>query len=288
MFRPDIVWHYNSVAELSSRLRLPAARKLLAIVALALFAMAASSAPVRGGFDVFMGDLVTLSNGPGSPGGIFYVDVFGRGTTNDFPTYCVELYERISLGPAFYVQNVGLQTSGLNPSKNKTLGAQTAWLYTQFIKQDSSKLVNFGFPSPTTDKSNALQLGIWKGLISTPYSAADIKSLSGWSYDYIDNTLTPILQDWLDIFNYDVSRGRWSGTGNVMIMNLRAFAFSNTGNVTLPDGRKITLGSYAQDQLVMNTPELPALYSACTVVGCALMWGMVAVLRKRASAIGAA
>jgi hypothetical protein len=252
----------------------------LALMAVVLSALAA---PAHAGLDVITGDLITLGNGPGSPGGAFYVDVLARGGSHDFDTFCVELTEHVSFGTTYYVQGVGLTTN----KGYKTLGPQTAWLYTQYLDKNASNLVGFDFVSPSpaqaTFQANALQLGIWLGM-ATPYSLADITTLSGWSTSYI-NTLSPLLNPWLTNFQADVDNNLWSGTGKIQIMNLRGFNVSSSGPIELPDGRRIALAGYAQDQLVRLSPELSTLLSACTVVACGLLWGIVSVRRKRASAI---
>jgi hypothetical protein len=256
--------------------------------------MALVAAPISAdaGFEVVQGDFIGLNNGPGSSGGVFHVDVDGRGTTADFDTFCVELEEHITFKPTtYYVESIGLWTK----EGDRKLGAQSAWLYTQFLKENENALVGFDFdlvagnPSSTQAKkqADALQLGIWRGMVDgsnnpNPYSDYEIKTLAGWSYSYISDLTTNYLGGWLQKFSVD---NTWSGTGNIQIMNLRTFAFSSTGPITLPDGRKIKLKLYAQDQLVCIdphvAPELPSFYSACTVVSCALVFSLITYVRRR-------
>ena len=167
------------------------------------------------------------------------------------------------------------------------LGPQTAWLYTKFLQHDASALRGYNFANPTSavarDQANALQLGIWSGM---GYSPTDIMSLSGWNAAYISGTLSPLLNPWMNNFQFDLDHNLWSGTGNVQIMSLRNFVVDPNGPVTLADGRHIRLTEYIQDQLISHTPELPTFYSGCTVAGCAVLWGIVSIIRKRASAAG--
>jgi hypothetical protein len=248
----------------------------------AFLAMAAFSPAAHAGFEVMVGDQVVLYNGAGSPGGIFHVDVLNRGTASDFDTFCVELTEHINLvTTTYYVDNVGLWTV----HGNKKLGAQAAWLYTQFLNVNNSLttgLAGFDFslvagnPSSMTAKrqADALQLGIWRGMVDInndpdPYEDSDIRSLAGWSQTYINALTSDYLGTWLGNFANDLN---WSGTGNIRIMNLRKFKYV--------DGELVPT-TYAQDQLVSVVPELPSFYSACTVMSCALLGAIVAHVRRR-------
>jgi hypothetical protein len=287
---------HNSLSELRrpggcSRL----ARAISVLATALLVALALRSAPLRAGFDVIQGDLVTLARGPGNAGGAFNVDVLGRGTTSDFETFCAEMTEHIGFGSTYYVENVGVTTI----QGNKTLGAKAAWLYTQYLDKNSTKLAGFNFLNPTPiqarDQANAVQFGIWSGM-TVPYTMTDIINLSGWSANYVNFTLVPLLATSLFNFQSDVTNNIWFGTGDIKVMNLRAFVPRSNGAIQLPDGTRVMLTQYAQDQLYrVNSPELrsqvtpepPTLYSACTVVACALLWGIFSVYRKRAPAVAA-
>jgi hypothetical protein len=116
---------------------------------------------------------------------------------------------------------------------------------------------------------------------NNPMSDTDIKNLAGWTSgymgytnpnDYVAHLEDMYLMNWIDAFDADVSSGDWSGTGNIRIMNLSKYAVN--------DGT-LTPTHYAQDQLVRVTPELPTVYSAGAVIGCAVLWGFVGVVRKQ-------
>jgi hypothetical protein len=239
---------------------------------------------VSGGFDLMQGDLIRLNQGPGSPAGTYRIDA----SSSDFDTFCVELTEHVKFGTTYYVNSISSRTD----QGNNQLGEQAAWLYTQFLDKNSTKLVGFDFSSPASaneqDRANiqadALQLGIWQGM-AIPYITADIVSLSGWSEEYISGTLSPLLGGWLEQFRSDVDAQRWSGTGDIQVISLRKFEYDENGPIALSDGQRIKLKGYAQDQLVrMDTypnPELPSFYSACAVFACAAVWASVAFVRKR-------
>lgn len=260
------------------------------VLAIVMLVVATTSPNARCGFNVVAGDFVKLRDGPGSPGGVFHIDVVGRGTTTDFDTYCVELTEHVSLSKTYYVESVGLVTK----QGNRQLGAQAAWLYTQFLDQNTLSLAGFNFnlvnmpsinPTLAKKQSDALQLGIWRGMLdqfNNPYTDMDIKNLSGWSLSYI-NTLTTTYLDltdntgWLNKFQSDAT---WSGTGNVRIMNLRAYKYKANGDLVLTD--------YAQDQLVSIVPELSSFYSVCTAVSCVVLFGLFTLVQKHLRASVAA
>ena len=112
------------------------------------------------------------------------------------------------------------------------------------------------------------------------YSPTDIMNLSGWNSTYISGTLSSLLNPWISNFQYDLNHSFWSGTGSIQVMSLRNFVVEPSGPITLADGRHIRLTEYIQDQLVSNSPELPTIYSACTVAGCAALWGIVSIIRN--------
>jgi hypothetical protein len=285
MFAPDTARPGNSLLEFPRRQQFSRAARRLSVLAAALLLAMTGIATVRAGFNVITGDRVQLlDGGPGFPGGVFSIDVLGRGTTSDFETFCVEMTEDVAFGPTYYVDHIGLATIG----GNKPLGPQAAWLYTQFLDRNDSKLSGFNFvnPSPAVarDQQNALQLGIWCGM---GYTEPDIIHLSGWGASYVDFTLLPMLSSSLLNFQSDLANNLWSGTGNIEIMSLRTFT-------TRPDG-SVRLVDYAQDQLVRRdplelrqTPELPTIYSAASVMGGALLLRIFWFIRKRSlSTVGA-
>ncbi len=262
--------------------------------------------PCQGGFEVFVGDVVKLTDGVGNSGGIFHADVLYRTATSpDFDTFCVEVLETISLGTAYYVDDVGLITK----STGMTLTSKAAWLFTQFDNQDTGRLPGFNFGSPTSLYSDALQLGIWREL-NPGWTTAQIAGLSApWDVNYINNTLSPILDNvtngWLSVkYQDDVTNLDWSatGTGSVLIMNLYKFvnaASSATGpdirEITLADGskQKIQLKGDAQDQLFrippvqQIVPELTTFCMAGSVVAGAVICGLLTGHRRRETTLSA-
>jgi hypothetical protein len=287
MVRPANVWQIMDRIDLicSSPSRTAVTR--LAIFCIVALVASAFAAPSQAGIDVFTGDLLKIANGPGSPGGVFYADVIGRGTSYDFDTFCVEMTEHIGFNTEYYVQFVGTSTN----QGNKALGQQAAWLYSQFVGKNSSQLPGFNFINPSsaqqTLQADAMQYGIWAGM-ATPYSLTDIIQLSGWSASYVNGTLIPFLSGSLTNFNSAIANNQWSGTGKVQIISLRSFVESPTGNVVLADGRRVTLTGYVQDQLVQNSPELPSICTAMTALGCAGIWSVVSIRRKKRLAAAAA
>ncbi len=257
-------------------------KRLLPLFAASVLITALTATVGFGGFEVIVGDVVKLTDGPGGPGGIFHVDVLGRGNIPDFDTYCVELDEFISFNTEYYVAAVGLVTQ----QAGRTLQSQAAWLFTRFDEQDASStgLTGFNFASPTTNQANALQLGIWRGM-NPAWTDTDIINLTSWSTTYI-GTLSTILGGWLTNFTNDTE---WTGTGDVQVMSLRKFSVSPSGPITLPDGRRIELKEDAQDQLALIpglsqeeiVPELPSFYMAGSVLGCVMVVGLLTSQRKR-------
>jgi hypothetical protein len=254
-------------------------RHLLILAAVVLMAGAASRS-ADGGFTVNAGEFIELNDGPGSPGGIFHAEAFRTATDTNpkgtFDTFCVELTEHITLGTRYLVHGIGLKTV----NGDRTLGADSAWLYTQFLDKDSTALTFFNFNNPSREQADALQLGIWQGMLDKDnkrMSDAGISGLAGWttsiykgSPDYATYLRSTYLTTWLGAFDADVLSGKWSGTGDIKIMNLRKYNHNT-----------LTATHYAQDQLVRVTPELPSLYSAGAVIGCAALWGLAGVVRKR-------
>jgi hypothetical protein len=253
-------------------------QQLWIFVAVGLVASTASKS-ADAGFNVIAGEFIELNNGPGSPGGVFHVDVFHNRTDinpkGTYDTFCVELTEHINFDTRYYIQSIGLKTI----NGGRTLAPQAAWLYTQFLDQNTSALAGFNFslvagnPSSTQarDQANALQLGIWRGLLddsNNPMSYTDIRNLAGWTSGYVTYLKDNYLTTWLGAFTADTA---WSGTGNIRIMNLRQYTYKNN---------TLTPTTYAQDQLVRVTPELPTVYSAGAVMSCAVLWGLIGVIRK--------
>lgn len=202
----------------------------------------ATASPLSASIQV--NDVVRLSNGKGSPGGIFHVNDLNDGPANsiEFDTFCVELTEYISFGTDYIVQGIGLQTV----NGGKTLQPKTAWLYNSFL---DGALSSFN-PTKLRD-ANALQLAIW---LSIGYLENDVRDEIGDSwYD----TYFPVLS--AKSWDADFSGSGWVGTGTVRIMNL-----VNSNN-----------GYNAQDQLFRDpTPPGGGVPSAPEAASF-LIWGLI-------------
>jgi hypothetical protein len=197
-------------------------RKYSAVVGLALVTWLMCGPSVQASIQQF--DHVKLLNGIGSPGGIFYVDNVTDAVEPNFPTFCVEILEHITLGTEYEVVSL----SNVTIDTNKTLGDFTAWIYTNFIN-----LVNGGsfYDNAVTladlsveKKVNSLQKGIWEGML---WSATDINNVLGSNYD----------TGLLSTLHSKFTASGWTGTGDVYVMNLKTLA-----------------GGKAQDQLAIVPP----------------------------------
>jgi hypothetical protein len=136
------------------------------------------------------------------------------------------------------------------------------------------------------DQANALQFGIWRGLDPAwPVSGTNsIRSVTGWSWDYINDTLKPILEPWLEAFE----DSGWTDVGNVRVMNLRKFVESSHGTIELADGRLIKLKEHSQDQLFLLppetgnvVPELPTFFTSAGLIAAAVVCGLISYARKK-------
>jgi len=171
------------------------------------------------------GDLVRFGNGPGSPGGIFYLKDTGGTKITD--TFCVDLFEYIRFDKTYQVANAfGTATiAGGLP-----LTSFTAWLFDQYL---DGTLSNFDFSNVygQTDataariQANELQLAIWVGM---GYSAAQIGGVGAGWYSTYDGQLAGWQADFL-------SDGTWSGTGDVYIVNLLGQDSSGEYTVNVQD-----------------------------------------------------
>lgn len=213
-------------------------RSLLAAVLVALVSFAVVCGPARASI-VVPGDDIKLYRGPGTSGGLFYVDVLGKGATTtpyDFGTFCVQLSEYITLGATYDVYSVTKNTvSGGVP-----LGSFAAWLYTKFTMGAISIL--------NDQDANAVQIGIWRSM--GYLSGGDGTSPIGGNYDALllgtktgplAGTLTYQYYNdlaWTGAAAIDANGNKGTYTGGVYIMNLKGLD-----------------GSNAQDQLVRHMPE---------------------------------
>jgi hypothetical protein len=196
------------------------------------------------------GDDVIFHDGPGNRGGVFYVDVVGKTSSSspydgtptfyDFPTFCVEITEYITLGSEYNVANI----SNTTVLSNKTLGSLAAWLYTEYLKPvlgvGPGITAIAGWGGDAAKDANAIQYLIWKSM-----GWDDTGSFGGvlGSYDstFLTNLRAAYAADvaWTGAALEDANWNRGTYTGNVAIMNI-------TGPV--PGDHN------AQDQLVWIPP----------------------------------
>lgn len=201
------------------------------------------------------GDKVRLYDGPGNNGGIFYVDVDGKTSSTapyngsspyyDFPTFCVEITEHISLGSQYSVSSISTQTV----ATGKNLGSFAAWLYTKFLSPTlglgTGLTALTGWSGGDAGDANAIQYGIWKsmgwtdGQITGALGGYDTTLLASMKFAYSnDATWTA----GLGLGSLDSNWNNGSTIGNVRVMNLIGPG-SSTAN--------------AQDQLVWSPPLGP-------------------------------
>ena len=189
------------------------------------------------------GDIVRFGDGPGSPGGIFYLqDSAGNKL---FDTFCVQIEEYIRFGKNFKVANSeGNASAGVG---SRPLTSFAAWLYDRYlngIEGSGTALSNFDFAnaygqvsmSSASIQANQLQLAIW---VAMGYTSTDIGGVlpGGWYATY-SGKVAGWNADWL-------ADSTWSktGIGGIRVVNLLAKdTFEN-----------YTIG--AQDQLQRIIPE---------------------------------
>lgn len=162
------------------------ARQVAAAFAFAALVPAVS---VAAPFTIVAGDTLKLYDVPGegsSNGGAFRVDVQGKGSADDFHTFCLEKNEYFSYGQLLTVSaiNTGAVNGGAGGQTSLNfdpLDGRTAWLYTQY---SDGTLAGYTY---TDAGGNALQNAIWflegetgsvSGLAQTFVNAANA---SGWS-----------------------------------------------------------------------------------------------------------
>lgn len=189
------------------------------------------------------GDNVSIANGPGSPGGIFFLlDADGNKVTD---TFCVQLEEYIRFGRDYQVSGISKATAGAG-SRSLTRPGESAsfaaWLFDRYLNGISGvgpALRNFDFTDPygsldavaAAVQANQLQLAIWSAM---GYTAAEIGGAgSGW-YDTYDDKLA----GWRADFDADVADGLWTGTGDVYVVSL--LGKNSAGEYSV----------HAQDQLI--------------------------------------
>jgi hypothetical protein len=222
------------------------------------------------------GDIVRFGNGPGTPGGIFYLQDAGGNKITD--TFCVQLEEFVSFGGATY-KVANAQATSTVVLGSRPLTSFAAWLYDRYLNGTQgvgTALKNFDFANvygsidfaAARTQANELQLALWRAM---GYSAAEIGT--GWHNAYDGK-----LAGWQSDFQSDVDNQLWSGTGDVYVLNLLG-----------QDGR----GDYtvhAQDQLIRATSPPPisvvpepfsgVVWVLLAVVGTALLQRSGAVNRQ--------
>jgi hypothetical protein len=199
----------------------------------ALFAAPASADPI-----VAAGDKIRFADGAGTTGGGEFVV-----TINDswsFVTFCLQRTEYVDFKHEFTVDSVNSYTL-TDPSANggDSLGRdyispQTAFLYTMFSKRTLPGYAYTG--SGHSSSADTLQKAFWM----------------------LEGELPTHANRFVQLANYAVSSGQWSGIGDVRVMNLSL------------DGKE------AQDQLaILPTPEPGTML----LIGSGL--GIAALRRRR-------
>jgi hypothetical protein len=215
-------------------------------------------APVTAQAQLAVGDTIKLYDGFGaSPGGEFNADIVGTAATPDFLTFCVEKNETFTYGQSLQVAGISTAAvlGGVDGGSPDPLDARTAYLYTQFSLGTLSTLGAsahyFSDPSERAANATSLQLAIW--FIEEEIAAlSDAQALA-----------------WVAEAQGEIDGGRWSGLGNVRVLNLMKPATSSS----MPPVR-------AQDQLYMAPIPEPETY-AMLLAGLGLL-GVVARRRSRA------
>jgi len=202
------------------------------------------------------GDFVRIGDGPGSPGGIFYLQDAGGNKLAD--TFCVQIDEYINFAKTYQVADpIGTSTAGVG---SRPLTSFAAWLYDRYlngIAGSGSALSNFAFSNAYSQtnataarvQANELQLAIWVAMEYTPAEIGGVLP-GGWYATYSGK-----VAGWFTEFQSDLG---WSGTGDIHVLNL--MGKNSAGNYTI----------HAQDQLVRipgNVPEPMSVF----------IWSMLAI-----------
>lgn len=163
---------------------------------------------------------------------------------NQFESFCLERNESFTFGATYYVQiSTAAYTGGLGGPSPDPLGNETAYLYTQFIRQDLAGYDYANTGPGRVESANALQNLIW----------FFEDELEGNSYTWGLTAAEALLAEQ---FYQDALAANWSGIGGVRVLNLYRNA-DGTGN--------------RQDQLVMV--PLPGACLLCAVGLAALFVG---------------
>lgn len=230
-------------------------KRFLACAAILLGIVSPVSAAIQ------VGDMVTLRDGVGAPGGIFKLDDLNDpnpiSQNYDFLTYCVEVSEFIGFSPNQYkVGSVGTVTK----ASGKTITDYTAWLYTSFL---DNTFYGTSFNANNMADANALQLAIWMsvgwGLTGTGPTIDDYISSSWITTTYNHLTSKPWKPGGTGTGSFAASGWTPGNLNGVQVMNLYGGA-SFTQN--------------AQDQLfrIPPTTGTPPAPEAASV----MIWGLLA------------
>jgi len=145
----------------------------------------AEAAPIQAG------DIVTLTDGPGTTGGGEF-NMFVNGSATSFITFCLQRTQYIGFNQPFRVGSVTNYAD--DAGGNDPISSQTAWLYTQ---ARNGTLAGY---SHTAAAADALQMAIW----------------------HFENEITlgnPNSNQFVALANQAVTNG-FSGIGNVRVANL--------------------------------------------------------------------
>jgi hypothetical protein len=163
--------------------------RFLVLVPLLAFAPATAHAG-----PIAAGDIVVLTDGPGTTGGGEF-NMFVNGSATSFITFCLQRSEFISFNTSFRVGSV--TTYADDAGGNDPIESQTAWLYTQLRQNPGS----IGYLHNQAE-ANAFQTAIW----------------------YFENEITltnaqKMANKYIVMANQAVANG-YSGIGNVRVANL--------------------------------------------------------------------
>jgi hypothetical protein len=229
----------------------------LAVAAAFAFAALVPTQAVAAPVSVVAGDIVQLYDVPNqgsTPGGVFRVDVVGKGTSDDFRTFCLEYNETFSsYGQPLKVGAVsfGAVNGGISGGNPDLISNETAWLYTNF---SNGTLAGYSYSSNAS--GNSLQRAIWflEGELGATYTEAQL------------DTLDSQAQDWVDL----AQASGWTDVHQVRVLNL--LKKDSHGNYTLN----------SQDQLYITPIPEPETY-AMLLAGLGLL-GFVARRRRQRGA----
>ncbi len=199
------------------------------------------------------GDYVYMTVGLGGRGGVFNViESNSHGVAlpgaDEFPTFCVETIEEISLPGTYYVQSLGLTAS----QTGNVLTPLAARIYSDFLDG-----ILQGEPLATasnaikTTFNNSVQVAIWMEVLTHNPSNSTAWTPALLAHDFISAGIDLDLVTAFLHLTPDPAKGYYG----VEIMNLR--------------GSSDPLhASYNQDQLVRNAPEAASLVVWSVLAAC--------------------